>query len=244
MRTDVLGVGFDDLTREEAAAKGIELVLSGNGAYAVTPNPEIVYACRKDEKLRSVINCADLVLADGVGIAYGARILKRPLKATVPGVDFAADLMALMEKEGQKLFLFGGRPGVAEKAAQNLGERFPALDICGTMNGYGDSGRAVEEINKSGARAVFVCLGSPKQELWMDEFRGSLNVGLLAGLGGSLDVFSGEAKRAPEKWRRLKLEWLYRLIKEPRRIKRVVKLPLFMFAVIGRRIKGDGKSAG
>ncbi|MGI5970138.1 MAG: WecB/TagA/CpsF family glycosyltransferase [Oscillospiraceae bacterium] len=236
MRTDVLGVGFDPVTMNMAVEKGISLCQSGKAAYVVTPNPEIVWESRKNAQLRDVLNSADLVLADGVGITFAAGILKTPLPEKVAGIDFAENLISRMEALGLRLYLFGGRPGIAEKAAYNLRAKYPKLIICGTHDGYfEDSAPIVSDINASGADAVFVCLGAPKQELWIAEHRCELNVHLLAGLGGSLDVFAGEVKRAPEKWRKMKLEWLYRLMKQPRRIKRMAKLPLYAFAVIGRR---------
>lgn len=244
MRTDVLGVRFDDLTLQEAVDRAKMLLRDGARGYVVTPNPEIVWLAREDAGLRQALEDAALVLADGVGVALGAKILGRPLKGTVPGIDFASALMADLQDSGKKLFLFGGKPGVAETAAEQLRLRYPGLLICGTQNGYfEDSEPIAAQINDSGADVVFVCLGAPKQELWMREFGPRLNAALLVGLGGSLDVFAGRVRRAPEGWRRLKLEWLYRLLKEPRRIKRMIKLPLFVFAVLGQRLRG-GKNHG
>ena len=135
MRTDVLGVGFDNLTMEEAVARGVELSEKGS-SIVVTPNPEIVYLARKDAHLREILNAADMVLADGVGITYGAKILGRPLKGRVPGIDFATGLISRMEDRGTALFLFGSKPTIADKAADNLKKNYPRLNICGTLNGY------------------------------------------------------------------------------------------------------------
>ena len=238
MRTDVLGIGFDNLTMEEAVNKGLEFAEKGS-SIVVTPNPEIVYISRKDRQLQDILNSADMVLADGVGITYGAKILGKPLKGRVPGIDFAAGLMAKMADKGLNLFLFGSKPGVADKAADNLKKDYPKLNICGTLNGYFENSEPIiEKINASEADVVFVCLGAPKQEKWMAEHRKELNAHLLVGLGGSLDVFAGTVQRAPERWRKLKLEWLYRLIKQPSRIGRMARLPMFIFAVVGQRLKG------
>ena len=180
-----------------------------------------------------------LVLPDGVGVTYAAKLLGCPLKGKVPGIDFAARLMAWMAGEGKRLFLLGAKPGVAEQAALNLLAAYPGLIVCGTHDGYfQDSAPVVDEIRASCADVVFVCLGAPKQEFWMAQYGPLTGAKLMVGLGGSLDVFAGVVERAPEGWQRLGLEWLYRLIKEPRRIGRMAKLPLVLVDAAGARIRG------
>ncbi|MGE4353634.1 MAG: WecB/TagA/CpsF family glycosyltransferase [Oscillospiraceae bacterium] len=239
MRTDILGVGYDSLTMDEAVGCALELMRERCGAYVVTPNPEIIMLSRELPELAGAIENASLVLADGIGVIHGAKILGKPLKAKLPGIDFAARLMEKMAQRGQSVFLFGSKPSVAEKAAENLLKRYPGLTVAGTHNGYfKDDKPIIDEINAASPDLLLVCLGAPKQELWMQANAKNLNVGLMAGLGGSLDVFAGNVRRAPETWQKLGLEWLYRLIKEPRRIKRMIKLPVFVFAVTGQRIRG------
>jgi N-acetylglucosaminyldiphosphoundecaprenol N-acetyl-beta-D-mannosaminyltransferase len=237
MRTDVLGVGFDDVTMDEAVARAETYLDSRGAAYVVTPNPEIVWECRRDPVLKDIVSGAALVLPDGIGIIYGAKILKRPLKGKLPGYDFAENLMERLAKRGKSVFLFGAKPGVAELAAQNLRDKFPGLVIAGTADGYfKDDGPIIDAINAANPDFLIVGLGAPKQERWMASRRERLQVGLMAGLGGALDGFAGTFQRAPLGWRKANLEWLYRLIKEPKRIKRQIRLPLFLFAVIGQRI--------
>ena len=232
MRIDVLGVGFDNCTMDQAVAEGIRLMGDGGCHYVVTPNPEIVEMCREDEEVRRIINGADLVLPDGVGVIYAARMLGTPLKEKVPGVDFAQKLMASMAGSGKTLFLLGAKPGVAEEAARRLEAQYPGLRIAGTHDGYfKEDGPVVEAIRQSGADAVFVCLGAPKQELWMAKNGAAAGARLLCGLGGSLDIFAGNVERAPKFWQEHGLEWLYRLCREPRRIGRMMKLPLFLVHV-------------
>ena len=239
MRTDVLGVGFDDLTIQEAVLSAGECIKSHRGAYIVTPNPEIVWLCRTEPALRETIAGAHLVLPDGIGVVYGAKILGRPLGGKVAGIDFATLLMQVLAGEGKSIFLLGAKPGVAEKAAERLKEEYQGLVIAGTADGYfKDDGPIIERINAAKPDFLLVCLGAPKQEYWMASNRDKLDVGLMAGLGGSLDVFAGTAQRAPASWQKLHLEWLFRLFKEPRRIPRMMKLPLFLFAVIGQRVRG------
>jgi len=234
----VLGVGFDDLTMAEAVGCALDAIESRTGAYVVTPNPEIVWLCRKDSALEQVVSEAELVLADGVGITLGAKILKRPLKARLPGIDFATVLMQEMAGRGQSVFLYGAKPGIAERAGAALLAQYPGLMLAGTADGYGDDGPVIDAIRAAEPDLLLVCMGAPKQEFWMAAHRGQLGAGLMVGLGGALDVFAGTVQRAPVGWRRLGLEWLYRLLKEPRRIGRMMRLPLFLLAVFGQRMRG------
>ena len=239
MRTDIMGVAFDNVTMEEALDRGMALIAQGGPHLVVTPNAEIVQQARGDEEFAALIREADLVIPDGVGVVYASKILGRPLKGRVPGVDFAAGLMDRMAKSGHRLFLLGARPGVAEEAAARLAAAHPGLVVCGTHDGYfQDDGPVAEAIRASGAHVVFVCLGAPKQEKWIKKNGEATGASLLIGLGGSLDVFAGKVERAPEAWQKVGMEWLYRAMKEPARLKRVAKLPLFLCSAVGARLKG------
>ena len=238
MRVNILGVGFDNVTMEQAVAEGVRLLRTEGVHYAVTPNPEIVEICRADPEAMEAVNGADLVLADGIGVIYGAKLQKTPLKARVPGIAFAQKLMERMAQGGDTLYLLGAKPGVAEEAARNLEKQYPGLQIVGTHDGYfQDDGPVIEDIKASGAAVVFVCLGAPKQEKWMKKNGAAPGARLLIGMGGCLDVFSGRVQRAPEVFQRLGLEWLYRVAKEPSRIGRVAKLPLFLVHAAGEKRK-------
>ncbi len=241
MRTDVLGVGFDDLTPAEAVQSGAALIEEEGFHYAVTPNPEFILSAKKDPQFRRTLAEADLVLADGIGVIYSAKILGRPLKGRVTGVGFAQDLMAWMAAHGKRLFLLGAKPGVAELAAANLKAAHPGLIVCGTHDGYfQDDAPVVEAIRASAADVCFVCLGAPKQEFWMAQHGPDTGARLMVGLGGCLDVFAGVVERAPEGFQKLGLEWLYRLIKEPRRIRRMARLPLVLCDAAAARLRGKG----
>lgn len=239
MKTDVLGVKFDNITMDEAVNRAMELMDEVGAKWVVTPNPEIVMLCREDEEMASAVSEAALCLPDGIGVIYGAKIMGRPLREKVPGADFAERVFAEMAKKGKRLFLFGAKPGVAEKAGENIAAKFPGIIICGSADGYfKDDAPIIAAINEAKPDFLLVCLGAPKQEKWMKANAAKLDVRLMAGLGGSLDVYAGVVERAPEKWRRRNLEWLYRLIKQPTRFRRMLKLPLFLIAVVGQRIKG------
>ncbi|MEG2175659.1 MAG: WecB/TagA/CpsF family glycosyltransferase [Oscillibacter sp.] len=236
MRIDVLGVGFDNLTMAEAVSQGMRLATSEGCHYVATPNPEIVEICRVDAAANAAVNGAALVLPDGIGIIKGARMLGTPLKEKTPGIEFAGGLMEKLAEAGKSLFLLGAKPGVAALAAEKLAAQYPGLRIAGFHDGYfQEDGPVAEEIRHSGADVAFVCLGAPKQELWMAKYGPETGAHLLCGLGGSLDVFAGVVERAPAFWTKHGLEWFYRLCKEPRRLGRMMKLPLFLVHV--RQVK-------
>ena len=238
LRTEIMGVGFDDLTLDEAAGAAAGMIEEGGFHYVVTPNPELVDRARREEPFRQALNGADLVLPDGIGVVYAAKLLGRPLKGRCPGIDFAGKLMERMAKTGLRLYLLGAKPGVAETAAARLEAKYPGLIICGTHDGYfKEDAPVVEAVRAAEANVVFVCLGAPKQEYWMVKNGPATGARLMAGLGGSLDVFAGVVERAPESWQRLGLEWLYRLTKEPKRIGRMARLPLFLLSALGERGK-------
>lgn len=237
-RIDVLGVSFDDLTMDEAVEIALGFMQERRACYACTPNPEIVMAAKGDVSLRAALSGAELVLADGVGITKAAAMLGTPLKSRVPGIDFASNVISRLAERGGSVYLLGAKPLVAEAAAEKLTQTYPGIVIAGTNDGYfTDDAPVIEKINAASPDFLMVCLGSPKQELWMSANAGRLSCGLMAGLGGSLDVLAGNVQRAPETWRRLGLEWLYRVIKEPKRLGRVMKLPAFVLeaAAEGRR---------
>ena len=239
MRVNILGVDFDNYTMDEALDAGMALLEQPGPHYVVTPNPEIVEICRENEAARRAVGGAALVIPDGIGVMYGAKILGTPLKQRLPGIEFAQGLMARMARQGKSLYLLGAKPGVAEQAAERLRKDYPGLVIAGTHDGYfQDDGPVTDAIRASGADVVFVCTGAPKQELWMEKNGAATGAHLLLGLGGALDVFAGVVQRAPAIFCKLGLEWLYRLLKQPSRIGRMARLPLFLIHAVQSRGKG------
>ena len=239
MKTDILGVGFDTLSPEEMVHTAASLIEAGGFHYAVTPNPEFLLAAQKNEAFRTVLNQADLSMPDGIGVVYASKILGRPLNGRVPGIDFADGLMAGMAQHGKRLFLLGSKPGIAEMASVNLRQRHPGLTVCGTHDGYfKEDAPVIQAVREAEPDVVLVCLGAPKQELWMAQNGPATGAKFMVGLGGALDVFAGQTERAPEAWQKAGMEWLYRLIKDPKRINRMAKLPLVLFQAAGARLRG------
>lgn len=236
-KVNVRGVFFDNVTFDEAMEKAKSMVNSEGASVMFTPNSEIVQCCVENNELYDVINSADLVIPDGIGVVYASKILKTPVKQKVPGCEVAEGLIEYASKSGDGVFLFGGGKATEEKEAvgvtakKRLEEKYPGINIVGTRDGYfkpEDNEEIVKEINDSGAAILFVCLGAPKQEKWIYENRGKLNVRFAAGLGGTLDVFAGNVKRAPKIFLKTNLEWLYRLLCMPSRIGRMMKIPKFL----------------
>lgn len=239
MKTDVLGVNYDNVTMEEALELGRQLLQGDRAAYCVTPNAEMAYEALHDREFCDLLNGAALVLPDGAGVVLGAKILKTPLKQKVAGIEFAQNLLPILAETGSKLYLLGSKPGVAELAAEKMLQKHPALQICGMRDGYfKDEGEVVQGINEAKADVVFVCLGAPKQEQFMQRHQQDLQIKLMIGLGGTLDGIAGTVKRAPKWMIKLQLEWLYRLIKQPKRFGRMLRLPKFIFAAFKKRMKG------
>lgn len=239
MRVDILGVAFDNVTMGEAVDRAVDLLEQPGPHLVATPNPELVQRANADPEFAQILAQADLVIPDGVGVIHAARILGTPLTERVAGIDFAANLMDRLAETGKRLFLLGAAPGVAEKAAANLAAAHPGLVVCGVHDGYfKEDAPVAEAVRQARADVVFVCLGAPKQEKWIAANGEAAGARLYVGLGGSLDVFAGNVERAPEKFQKLGLEWFYRLVKQPSRIGRMAKLPLFLGSAMGARLRG------
>ncbi|MCR5009470.1 MAG: WecB/TagA/CpsF family glycosyltransferase [Clostridia bacterium] len=233
-RTELRGIPLDVLTREEAG-RCMEQLLETNGcSVVVTPNCEILYAAEKNAELKTALIGADLAVPDGIGVVKAASMAGSPLKERLAGIDICTDSLKICAQKGMSVFFLGGKPGIAERAAKNMEQQIPGLKVAGTADGYflpEEEERLVRRISESGAAFAVIGLGSPKQELFMHKNAAHLGVKACMGVGGSLDVWAGEVNRAPEKFTRAGLEWLYRLVQQPSRIKRIVKIPAYLFLV-------------
>lgn len=234
-KVNILGVNVDMVTIDEAAEEIYSFLATDSMHSVYTPNSEIIMLAYKDSEFADLLNRSDLLTADGIGVVYASKILKKPIKERAAGYDIARKVLKKLDGSDYKLFLFGGKPGVAEEAKANLEKEYTGLKIVGTRNGYFKSDEEagiIDEINASGTDIVFVCLGAPAQEKFIDRNRDKLKTKAALGIGGSLDVFAGKVERAPEFWQKAGLEWFYRLMKEPKRIGRMMALPKFGLTVL------------
>ena len=239
-KVDICGVLFDNVTIDEAVSAAVSIV--GSGGYVVTPNAEICWRCKEDPKYLEIINGASLCLPDGAGVVKAAKTLGRPLKEKVAGVEFGKKLLFAAAERGIPVYILGGKPGVAEKAAERLKGEFLSLSVVGTHDGYFDKdGKEADavfgEIAASGAKILLCCLGVPAQEYFANKYSKKPDAPLFCCLGGSVDVYAGTAKRAPKLFINANCEWLYRLIKQPSRIVRMSVIPRYL-----RYVKKYGKN--
>lgn len=237
----ILGVPFANISPSEAVDKVVSY-LNGNGKSMIfTPNPEMVMEARKNKEFMEILNSSTMNVPDGIGIIYGSKFTSNPIKERVAGYDLMLGVFDKMKDMGKTAYFFGGAPEIADRAKAAIEERFPGLNIVGTANGYFDKEREKEiiaEINTLKPDLLLVGIGFPKQEKWIYDHIKELNIKAAAGVGGSFDGWCGNVPRAPEFFINHNIEWLYRLIKQPSRIGRMMQLPLFMLAVIKNKIFG------
>ncbi len=237
---DILGVPVDSITMKEAIAK-VGVFIKEGGVHAIyTPNAEIMMAAQRDEELKAILSQADMLTADGAGVVLASKLLNTPVPEKVSGFDLVKEIFKTYSSKGLRCFLFGAKPGVAEKAAEKIKSDYPGIVIAGLRNGYFkdiDDNEIISNINTANADLLIVCLGAPKQEKWIYSHKDKLNAKVCMGVGGTIDVFAGTTKLAPDFFRRNGLEWLYRLYREPRRAIRMLDLPRFIIRVLAVRLK-------
>ncbi|HEX3456787.1 MAG TPA: WecB/TagA/CpsF family glycosyltransferase [Candidatus Baltobacteraceae bacterium] len=230
----ILGCRLDPIDAGEAARRIVELARTAAGAQVVTLGTEMVVYAQSSERFRAIVNGSALSLCDTVGLLAVARKRGAPLRERVAGVELIEGLCREAAAQGLPIYFLGGAEGVAADAAAALSRRFPGLRVAGARNGYfseAETPAVVAAIAASGARLLFAGLGSPRQEFWLADHLGETGCGAGIGVGGSFDVVAGRVARAPQSLRRLGLEWLYRLLKEPRRWRRQMALPRFVWLV-------------
>lgn len=242
-KVNILGAYIDKCSIEQASDKIIEMIENNEKCkYVFTPNSEILMRAYKDKSFCDILNSASLLTADGIGVVYASRIVKNPIKERCAGFDTACRLMEKMAEKGMSLYLFGSKPGVAEEAGKIILEKYKGIKVAGCADGYFDSEKEkqiIADINDKKPNVLFVCLGAPKQENWIYNHRDELDVNVCLGIGGTIDVIAGKAQRAPEFYIKHNIEWMYRLIKQPSRIGRMMDLPKFGLTVLlhGKKYK-------
>jgi N-acetylglucosaminyldiphosphoundecaprenol N-acetyl-beta-D-mannosaminyltransferase len=228
-----LDVYVSTLNYDEILADIEKRMAAGERSTIVAVNPEKLIAANKDENVKQLINSATYQIPDGIGVVLASKLKGGRITSRVTGIDMMERLIELSAKKGYRVFLYGAKEEVVKKAKENLEAKYPGLQIVGYSNGYvNDYDSLVQKINESNADILFVALGSPRQELWIKTYMNDLNVKVLQGVGGSFDVFAGHVKRAPKLFRNLGLEWFYRLVTDPKRFKRQLALPKFLWKVL------------
>lgn len=242
-RVEVLGAPVDCVDMDGALDAVDALIAGSQGRAVLAVNPEKVIKAQSDPVLRSFMWRAGLLIPDGIGVVFAVRLLKRRQIERVPGSELMPAICARAAQQGYKVFLFGASEYVIEQAVVMLAAQYPGLVIAGFHHGYvEESGmsRVIDAINLSGANILFVGLGSPRQELWMEKYLPELrHVRVCQGVGGTFDVISGRVRRAPALFRRANLEWFYRLITQPRRAIRQIVLPRFTYQVFREKMFGS-----
>ena len=226
-KTSVFGVNINNITMSDAInfSKKILYGKEDRQIAIFTPNLEMIEAARRSPFRKKLLNSADILLPDGTGVALIAKIFGSPLTETVPGINFGEGLFREIKKERTPVFLLGGKPGVAEKAARNIRSRFAPINVCGYHHGYfsqsKDAPAVIDKINASRAEILIVCMGFPAQEHFVAKYRRELSgVKLLICLGGSIDVWAGDVPRAPKIFQDVRAEWLWRIVIQPDRAPR------------------------
>lgn len=238
-KTHILGVPFDAVTMAEAVARAEAMLAESGQHFICTPNPEIVMEAQKDAELMSILREADMVVPDGIGIVWASKYSEIRLRERVAGYDLTQGLMARLAATEETFYFFGGAPGVAATAARRMMKKYPGLKIVGVHNGYFDEKEEkniIREMQKKAPSVLLVGLGSPKQEKWIYDNLRLVGAKVAIGVGGSFDVMAGNVKRAPRIFRKLGLEWLHRLLTQPTRWRRMLRLPKFVLTVL--RVKG------
>lgn len=243
MDIKILGVRINNIDMNQTLDYVNDYLESEKFEYIFTPNPEIVMRANRDEEFKTILNSASLNLCDGIGLMIASKLKKKPLKTRVTGYDTSMKILEIMNEKRLSLFLLGAKPGIAEKAIEKINADYPNIVIAGYNNGYfkgSHNGNAscneeenlIKKINDSKADVLFVGMGAGYQEKFIYYNRDKLKIKLAIANGGVIDVLAGNVKVAPQFIRKIGFEWLYRLIKEPKRFKRQLDIPKFLMKII------------
>lgn len=234
-KIDILGIPVVDTTKSEFVDHVVdELEVTEKPICIVTANPEIIMLAKENKQYEQCLLNSNYVVADGIGVVIGSKMLNMPLKERIPGYELVHDFLRTAKENHNRFFFYGGKPGIAKQAAENAKAMYPHIKIVGTADGYGGNGDG-DEVAEMAAKLdpdfIFVATGAPKQEEWIAEHKEKFSNAVMMGVGGSLDVLSGNVDRAPDIFIKLNLEWFHRLITQPTRFKRMLKIPQFLWEV-------------
>ncbi|WP_414838636.1 WecB/TagA/CpsF family glycosyltransferase [Carnobacterium sp. TMP28] len=232
-KINILNVLFDNLKQKEMVALLMKRVNNKQKTFIVTANPEIVMYANHHQSYRQLLKQATVITADGIGIIKGSKILGTPIVERVTGYDLMLDLFKEANRLNKRVYLLGARQEVIALAEQKLKQDYPGIVLVGVHNGYFDLAdeEVLHDVLDSKADMVFVGLGFPRQEKWILQYLEKADSGLVMGIGGAFDAYTGVVKRAPALFIKMNLEWFYRLIKQPSRFRRMLVLPKFLVAV-------------
>ena len=242
----ILGVPIDRVTRNEAGEITEKLIKESNKSCKMVfaPNVEFIMTAEKDKEFFDLLQESSLSTPDSIGVIIGAKLQKKSFKERIPGQSYFRKIIELSNEKRYSIYLLGGEPGIPEKAKENLEKLFPNVNIVGVHHGYFDEDEekeVIKEINTLQPNMLFVALGAPRQEKWIKEHKNELKVDVAAGQGGTYDYEAGKIKRAPVWVQKIGMEWFWRLVKEPSRIKRQLVLPVYLFKVLFAKDKTRGK---
>lgn len=234
-KVSILNIPVTNTTKQQFATAMIQQSkLQEKPIKIVTANPEIIMLAKENPAYETLLLSSDHVVADGIGVVIGANMLGTPLQERIPGYELVHEFLKSSPSDANSFYFYGGKPGIAKAAANKALELYPSAKIVGVSDGYGEDGTP-EEIAKKIAllqpNYIFVALGAPKQEEWIGQYSTLFKHSILMGVGGSFDVLSGQVNRAPKIFIKLNLEWFHRLITQPTRAKRMLKIPQFLLAV-------------
>lgn len=246
-RIEILGVPADCVGMGQALEVVDAFVKGNRPETVIAVNPEKVMKARSNSLLLAQLRQSGLLIPDGIGIVYAARLLGLGRMERVPGSELMPAICERGAQKGYKFFLFGAAPEINQRTAEALRTSFPEIQIVGRQHGYlkeEEMPELIERINASGSDILFVALGSPGQELWMGRHLPKLKVKVCQGVGGTFDVLAGAVKRAPLFFRKMHLEWFYRLVSRPGRLLRQTALPQFAFQILRTKVAGPEKDHG
>jgi N-acetylglucosaminyldiphosphoundecaprenol N-acetyl-beta-D-mannosaminyltransferase len=245
-KVTILGVTIDNITEEEAAQKTKKLIEESNKSckIIVAPNVEFIMQAQKDKEFYDILKEAELATPDSIGVMIAGKLQKKPFKQRIPGQAYFRKILETAEKEGWTVYLLGGKDDIPLKTKENVERIYPNLKIVGYHEGFFEKDseeEVINQINELKPNILFVAMGAPRQEKWIAKHKNELKVDVAAGQGGTFDYEAGNIKRAPKWIQKIGMEWFWRLILQPSRIKRMYVLPIYLLKIVFTKDITKGK---